>query len=77
MYKVYHVTPASYYEGFALIAANSAAEVNEHIAEYKANDPDNRWDSFGFTYVDEGDVIDNISSSIEGFVYNNIFYTGR
>lgn len=77
MYKVYHVSPASYYEGFALIAANSAAEVNEHIAEYKATDINNRWDSLGLTYVDEGDVIENITASIEGFIYNNIFYTGR
>lgn len=77
MYKVYHVSPVTYYEGFALIAANSAAEANEHIAEYKANDINNRWDSFGLTYVDDEDVIENLSASIEGFVYNHIFYTGR
>ena len=65
-----------YYLGFALIAAPDAAAANEMIAEYKANDPTNRWDSFGFTYVTEEDVIENIYSDLTSIVYNCIKYRG-
>lgn len=76
MYKVYHMSPASHYYGFALVAANSAEDANEHIAERKAEDPDNRWDSFGYCYVAECDQIEYLTSSIEGFVFDTIRYSG-
>ena len=76
MNKIYKVDPATYYFGFALIAAPDAATANEMIAEYKASDPTNQWDSFGFTYVTEEDVIDDIYSNITSIIYNNIQYCG-
>ena len=76
MNKIYKVDPAMYYLGFALIAAPNAATANEMIAEYKTNDPTNRWDSFGFTYVTEEDVIDDIYSDLTSIVYNCIQYCG-
>ena len=41
MYKVYHMNPGACYGGFALIAAMSAEEANEYIANYKEQDSSN------------------------------------
>ena len=76
MNKIYKVDPVMYYLGFALIAAPNAATANEMIAEYKVNDPTNRWDSFGFTYVTGEDVIDDIHSDLTSIVYNCFQYCG-
>ena len=76
MYKVYEVTPRSCYYGYALVAAKSAAEANEHIATMKELDPNNKWDSFGWDYVTEDDVIENIFADCEGIMRNNIRYSG-
>lgn len=71
MYKVYHISPASHYCGFALVAANSAEDANEHIAERKAE-----WDFFGYCYVSECDQIEYLTSSLEGFIFDTIRYSG-
>lgn len=76
MYKIYEVSPASYYYGYGLVAAHSAAEANEHIAVMKELDPTNRWDSYGWTFVSEDDVVENIYSDIEGIMRSNIRYSG-
>ena len=60
MYKVYEVIPREYYAGYALVAAHSAAEANEHISVLKECDPTNKYDSWGWTFVTEDDVIENI-----------------
>ena len=76
MYKVYEVTPRSYYYGYALVAAHSAAEANEHISVLKEFDSTNKWDSFGWNYVTEDDVIENIFADCEGIMKSNITYSG-
>ena len=76
LYKIYEVSPAQYYYGYGLVAAHSAAEANEHIAVMKELDPTNRWDSYGWTFVSEDDVVENIYSDIEGIMRSNIRYSG-
>lgn len=76
MYKVYHMNPGTCYSGFALIAAMSAEEANEYIANYKEQDASNVYNSYGWTYVYEDDVIENLTSSVGGIVYNSVYYSG-
>ena len=76
MYKVYEVTPRSCYYGYALVAANSAEEANEHISFLKDLDPTNKWDYFGWEYVTEDDVVENIFADCEGIMKNTIRYSG-
>lgn len=76
MYKVYEVTPRSCYYGYALVAAHSAAEANEHISVLKELDPTNKWDSFGWEYVTEDDVVENIFADCEGIMRSAIRYSG-
>lgn len=76
MYKVYEVTPSCYYSGYALVAAHSAAEANEHISVLKELDPNNKYDSWGWNYVTEDDVVENIFANCEGIMRSNIYYTG-
>lgn len=76
MYKVYEVTPKAYYYGYALVAAHTAAEANEHISVFKECDPTNKYDSWGWDYVSEDDVIENIFADCEGIMRDNIRYSG-
>lgn len=76
MYKVYHMNPKFCYNGFALIAAMSAEEANEYIANYKEQDPYNIGNSYGWTYVYEDDAIENLTSSVGGIIYDCIYYSG-
>jgi hypothetical protein len=76
LYKVYEVTPRSCYYGYALVAANSAEEANEHISVLKDLDPTNKWDYFGWEYVTEDDIVENIFADCEGIVKSNIRYSG-
>lgn len=76
MYKVYHMNPGACYGGFALIAAMSAEEANEYIADYKEQDASNACNSYGWTYVYEDDAIEDLTSSIGGIVYNYVYYSG-
>lgn len=74
--KVYHMDPGVCYNGYALIAAESAEQANEMILDYKKSDPHNKYDSFGFCYVDEMDAIDSLTSSETGIIYNRVYYSG-
>ena len=76
MYKVYHMNPGTCYDGFALIAAMSAEQANEYIANYKEQDASNVYNSYGWTYVYEDDVIENLTSSVGGIIYNYVYYSG-
>ena len=76
MYKVYHMNPGACYGGFALIAAMSAEQANEYIANYKEQDASNVYNSYGWAYVYEDDVIENLTSSVGGIVYNYVYYSG-
>ena len=75
-YKIYHIDPAMYYYGFALIAAPDAATANQLIADEKERDPENRFDSFGLSYVREDDAINNCYGTCIGFLFNSIRYCG-
>lgn len=76
LYKVYEVTPKACYCGYALVAAHSAAEANEHISVLKECDPTNKYDSWGWDYVSEDDVIENVFADCEGIMRDNIRYSG-
>lgn len=76
MYKVYHMNPKFCYNGFALIAAMSAEEANGYIADFKKRDINNKHNSYGWIYVYEDDVIENLSSSIGGIIYDYVCYSG-
>lgn len=76
LYKVYEVTPRECYVGYALVAAHSAAEANEHISVLKECDPTNKYDSWGWTFVTEDDVIENIFADCEGIMRDTIHYSG-
>ena len=52
------------------------AEANEHISFLKDLDPTNKWDYFGWEYVTEDDVVENIFADCEGIMKNAIRYSG-
>ena len=76
MYKVYKVEPQMYYHGVSLVAANSALEANSIIADFKRNDTNNWYDSWGYCEVDESDVIEDVFSERKGIVLYGIYYYG-
>lgn len=76
MYKVYVSRSACYYEGISLIAANSAEEANKTIGLFKEADVENKCDSWGYTSVDEDDVLERVYSENNGIIYSGIYYTG-
>ena len=76
-YKVYEVTPRlGCYQGMSLVAANSAEDANRIIDKFIKDDPHNQMDSWGYSKVNEYDVIEGIYSEIEGIVHMGIFYYG-
>lgn len=76
MYKVYKIHSMPHYEGFALVAANSAEEANEFIKSFKYSDRNNHCNSYGYCYIDENDLLDHLSSDIEGLIDQSIDYVG-
>ena len=76
MYKVYKVEPQMYYHGVSLVAANSALEANSIIADFKRDDTNNWYDSWGYCEVDESDVIEDVFSERKGIVLYGIYYYG-
>ena len=68
MYKVYEVIPRECYVGYALVA--------EHISVLKECDPTNKYNSWGWTFVTEDDVIENIFADCEGIIRDTIHYSG-
>lgn len=76
MFKVYKVYSEPHYAGCALVAANSAKEANEFIKSFKDSDENNCCDSYGYCYVDEDDLIEHLSSDIEGLIEQSIYYVG-
>lgn len=75
-YNIYKVSPGACYFGFALVAAENAEKANEEIDCFKKVDSDNGCDSWGHSYVDESDVIENAYATEKGYIYNNIMYGG-
>ena len=76
MYIVYKVEPQMYYHGMSLVAADSAVEVNSIIADFKKDDTNNWYDSWGYCEVDESDVIEDVFSERKGIVLYGIYYYG-
>lgn len=75
-YKVFIIDSEAYYSGKSIVAAESAEEANKFIDEFISNDPHNNSDSWGYSHVDEGDVLSDIYSEAKGIVYYGIHYTG-
>lgn len=76
MYKVYVSRSGCYYGGISLIAANSAAEANRTIDLFKQVDVGNKCDSWGYTSVEEYDILEGVYSENSGIIYKGIYYTG-
>ena len=74
MYKVYRIYSKMDYMGCSLIAATTAEEANKMIEDFKKSDPRNLRDSYGYDYVDENDVIEDLYSDRIGFILHGIDY---
>jgi hypothetical protein len=74
MYKVFIVGSNCHYSGSAIIGAESREDAMVIIAEYKASDPDNQSDSFGWS--DCLEELDGVTSENRGILHNEIFYRG-
>ena len=74
MYKVYLARPHLEYEGFALVAAEDATNANELIADFKELDYNNKYNSYGYCYVCEDDVIEELRANRKGFIIESIRY---
>ena len=74
--KVYRVDPCAAYNGFALIAATSADEANKYIVDFKKRDANNKYDSYGWWYVDEDNVIEDLTATRCGIIFDHIYYSG-
>lgn len=73
-YKVYKISPFGSYSGNSLVAAESAKEANEFIKSFKRVDKENNNNSFGYSFVDEDDVLDYVRSSVIGIIDYGITY---
>lgn len=74
MYKVYRINPDNDYVGFALVAAEDVTNANEIIQDFKTFDDDNTYNSYGYCFVDDDDLIEGLSSNIKGFILEEIYY---
>mgnify|MGYP006981388353 FL=1 len=76
MYNVYVIYSASCYDGVSFVAAENAKEANKFIQERINNDPANITDSWGYCFVDEDDMLDDVFATRKGFVFSGIHYRG-
>ena len=75
-YKVYKIEANSSYTGYSLVAAKSADEANHYIDNFREIDKDNQGDSWGYSNVNEDDVLENIFSNETGILDYGIRYCG-
>ena len=75
-YNIYEVSSGCHYSGFALIAAENAAEANKLIQKFKDEDKDNFYNSYGYELVEEYDEIEGIFAERKGFITHGIRYSG-
>lgn len=73
-FNVYEISSAFDYHGYSLVAAKSASQANAFIEDFKKSDPNNYYDSMGYTFVGESDRISDIYSDIAGFITHRIYY---
>ena len=77
MYKVYDMMVTGPYNGTVLIAASSAEEANNFIRNFKASDPNNKYNSYAYTPdLTENDVVEGLFAEDSGWVYDRVTYTG-
>lgn len=74
MNNIYVIPSKSGYIGESLIAAPDAETANQMITEFKESDPGNKFDSFGYDFVDESDVIEGVEIPHIGFLHHGIVY---
>ncbi len=76
-YKVYEIVPCSfYYRGMSLVAAETVEKANEFIDDFISVDSDNSCNSFGYSHIDELDIINHLYSDEEGIILYGIDYCG-
>ena len=77
MFKVYDMMVTGPYSGTVLIAATSAEEANNLIRNFKASDPDNKYNSYAYEAdLTEDDVVEGLFAEDTGWVYDRVTYTG-
>ena len=59
-FNVYQISPNPGYHGFALVAAESVQEANDFIESYKDEDRNNTFDSWGYSFISDYDLIEGI-----------------
>jgi hypothetical protein len=74
--KVYMINPRKYYRGFSFVSAENTLEANRYIEKFMKDDPNNYSDSFGYTYVAQGDLLKNLYSTDKGIIFCGIEYVG-
>ena len=76
-YKVYEILPKfGCYHGLSLVAAESAEKANQVIRKFINDDPNNNMDSWGYSLVEEYNIIEGLYSEQEGIVHMGIYYYG-
>ncbi len=77
VYNVYEIYPSgSCYSGKALVGAESVEQANEFILKFKKEDPLNRYDSWGYGYVDDELPLRHLFSDTLGIINYGIYYNG-
>lgn len=76
-FKIYLIEPSvSCYKGFALVSAENAEKANQFISSFKESDKSNWLDSWGYSYVNESNIIEGIYSEEDGILKYGIYYYG-
>lgn len=79
-YNVYEIKPggkyASCYRGSSLIAAENAEDANKIILKEIQEDEHNERDTWGYSTVQEYDIIENVYATVKGIVHYGIYYYG-
>lgn len=73
-YNVYVIDSDCFYHGKSLVAAENAEEANKIIKNFKDQDKDNTFDSWGYCFIDEDDIISDVYSERKGIVMYGISY---
>lgn len=76
MFKVYTIESKNAYTGISLVAACDATEANEIIQEFRDTDRENIMNSYGYSNVDESDVVQDVYARRKGIMLYGISYTG-
>lgn len=76
MYNVYVIHSASCYDGVSFVAAENAKEANKFIQDRIKNDSANIADFWGYCFVDEDNMLEDVFATEKGFVFSGIHYRG-